>query len=133
MAAVNVGGTVFSSVIPAITFSAGSWAFSMIEHKGYLAESQRRNKAIEKIAEGKEKFYVEQVQRKNKMQQLRQDLADANQDEIARNHKLCHALLALTSSAHSFPFLYYHLTGVFTTFTLPLVSQFSKIVLSISR
>ena len=64
MAGVNVGGTVFSSVISAIAFTAGSWAFSKIDHKGYLEESKRHNEALEKLTEAKEKFYEEQVRRK---------------------------------------------------------------------
>ena len=58
------------SVVSAIAFSAGSWAFSKLDHKGYLEESKRHNLALEKLTEAREKFYKEQVQRKNKMQQL---------------------------------------------------------------
>ena len=57
----------------------------------YLEESKRHNRALEALTEAREKFYEGEVQRKNKLQQLRQDLANANNDEVATNR----ALLAL--------------------------------------
>ena len=78
-------------MVSAVAFSAGSFLFSKLNHPGYLAENKRHNHALEELAAAKEKFYENQVQRKNKLLQLQQALRDAKEDDVATNQ----ALLAL--------------------------------------
>ena len=84
----QVGNTVFSSIVSAITFSGGSYLFSKLDHPNYLKETCRHNKVLEELTKGWNKFYKEEVARKDKIAKLRQELAEANNDEIATNKAL---------------------------------------------
>ena len=59
-----------------------------LEHNVYAKESKRHNLAIEKLTQAKEKWYEHQVEQKNKTQELRQQLSDANADINDTNHSL---------------------------------------------
>ena len=65
--ATSVGGIVFHSVISALAFSGGSWLFSKLDHKGYLEESERHNKALEELTAARNTFYEEEVKRKDRI------------------------------------------------------------------
>ena len=49
---------------------------------------RRHNLASEALVKAKENFYEEKVKRKDKLQELRQEIADANQDIEQTNKAL---------------------------------------------
>jgi hypothetical protein len=51
----------------------------MFDKNGYEKEMKRHNLVTEALVKLKEKFYEEEVKRKDKLQELRQDIADTNQ------------------------------------------------------
>lgn len=51
-------------------------------------DSKRHHTAMEKLARAKEKWYENQVEQKNQIQGLRQQLSDANADINDTNHAL---------------------------------------------
>ena len=52
----------------------------MFDKNGYEKEMKRHNKALEKLASEKEKFYEMEVRKHDRVQELRQKLSDANAD-----------------------------------------------------
>jgi hypothetical protein len=60
----------------------------MFGKNGYEKEIKRHNLATEELVKAKEKFYEEEVRRKDKSQELRQEIADANQDIEQTNEAL---------------------------------------------
>ena len=52
----QVGNTVFSSIVSAITFGGGSYLFSKLDHPNYLKETRRYNKALEELTKARNKF-----------------------------------------------------------------------------
>lgn len=86
MTNVVVGG-----LFNAVAFAGAGYLFSKLNHRGYEKEMKRHNKALEELATAKEKWYERQVEKKNKIALLRQELNDANKDLGAVN-KALHAL-----------------------------------------
>ena len=60
----------------------------MIDKSGYEEEIRRHNKAMEKLSAAKEKWYERQVEKKNEIQELCQELSDANADINSTNKAL---------------------------------------------
>ena len=60
----------------------------MIDKSGYEEEIRRHNIAMEKLSAAKEKWYERQVEKKNEIQELRQELSDANADINSTNKAL---------------------------------------------
>ncbi len=60
----------------------------MIDKNGYEKEIRRHNLATEALAKAREKFYEEKVIRKDKLQEAKQEIADANQDIEQTNKAL---------------------------------------------
>ena len=83
-----VGSTVFGAVVNAISFTRNSYLLKLLDHGGYLAEVRKHHRALEQLQKARNKFYEDEVKRKDKIAQLTQDLADANNDEIATNRAL---------------------------------------------
>ena len=67
-------------------FAGSGYLFKMLDKNVYEAEIKRHNKALEELAPSKEKFYENEVKQRDRIQQLRQELADAN-DDIERTNK----------------------------------------------
>ena len=72
--------TVIGGLFNAAAFARTGFLFSKLNHTGYEKEIKRHNKAMEKLAKDKEKWYEEQVKRKEEIEKLRQQLSDANAD-----------------------------------------------------
>ena len=72
--------TVAGGLFNAIAFAGAGFLFSKLNHRGYEKEIQRHNLAMEKLTKDKEIWYQNQIERKQKMEQLRQQLSDANAD-----------------------------------------------------
>ena len=66
------------TLFAAVSFSAAGFLFKSLDKNGYEAEIKRHNKALEDLAKGKELFYQNEVKERDRIQQLRQQLADAN-------------------------------------------------------
>lgn len=77
-----------SGIFNALAFAGAGYLFKMIDKNGYEDEMNRHNLAMEGLAEEKEKWYENQVEKKNKMELLRQQLSDANADINATNKAL---------------------------------------------
>jgi chromosome segregation ATPase len=60
----------------------------MIDKGGYEKELRRHNRAMEKLAGAKEKWYENEVAKKNKIAELRLQLSDANVDINTTNRAL---------------------------------------------
>ena len=60
----------------------------MIDKSRYEEEIRRHNQAMEKLSEAKEKWYENQVEKKNDIESLRRQLSDANADINATNKAL---------------------------------------------
>ena len=74
MAQIIVGG-----IFNAVAFSAAGFLFSKLNHQGY--EVKWHNNALELLAKSKEEFYEQQVKRKNRMDELRIEIANARISE----------------------------------------------------
>ena len=72
--------TVIGGLFNAVAFVGAGFLFSKLNHNGYENEIKRHNEAMEKLAKDKEKWYEEQVKRKEEIEKLRQQLSDANAD-----------------------------------------------------
>lgn len=69
-------------------FAGAGTLMHSLEPNAYAAESKRHNLAMEQLSRAKEKWYENQVEHKNKIQELRQQLSDANADINVTNHAL---------------------------------------------
>ena len=67
-------------VFNAVAFAGAGFLFSKLNHSGYEKEIKRRNEAMEKLSKAKEKWYEEQVKKKDKIEMLRRQASDANAD-----------------------------------------------------
>lgn len=81
-------GVVASGLFIALPFAGAGFLFKSLDKNGYEEEMKRHNLATEKLAAAKEKWYENQVEKKNKMELLRQQLSDANADINKTNNAL---------------------------------------------
>ena len=72
----------------AVAFAGAGFLFSKLNHRGYESEMKRHNKAIEKLAQAKEDWYEREIERKDRIARLRQELTDANKDLNETNQAL---------------------------------------------
>ena len=75
MASVVAGG-----LFNAVAFAGAGYVFHKLDKKGYEDEMKRHNLAMEQLTAAKEKWYEKTVDKKNKIELLRQRLNDANKD-----------------------------------------------------
>ena len=80
--------TVVGGLFNAVAFAGAGFLFSKLNHTGYEKEIKRHNQAMEKLARDKEKWYEKQVEKKEEIQKLRQELSDANADINKTNRSL---------------------------------------------
>ena len=73
--------TVIGGLFNAVAFAGAGFLFSKLNHSGYEKEIKRHNEAMEK-------WYEEQVKRKEEIERLRQQLSDANADINRTNMSL---------------------------------------------
>ena len=76
MAQIVVGG-----IFNAIAFSAAGFLFSKLNHQGHQDEMKMHNKALELLQKSKEEFYEQQIKRKNRMDELRLQIANSRTSE----------------------------------------------------
>ena len=72
--------TVVGGLFNAVAFAGAGFLFSKLNHNGYEKEIKRHNLVMEKLARDKEKWYQKQVERKEELEKLREELSDANAD-----------------------------------------------------
>ena len=82
----SIIGGMLQTAFAGLAFAGSGYLFKMLDKNGYEAEMKRHNKALEELAASKEKFYENEVKQRDRIQQLRQELADAN-DDIERTNK----------------------------------------------
>ena len=70
----------------AVAFAGAGFLFSKLNKEGYKDEMRRHNEAMEKFSKTKEAWYEREVERKNRIEQLRQEVQDAN-DEFDETSK----------------------------------------------
>ena len=83
MASMVVGG-----LFNAFAFAGAGYLFSKLNHSGYKDEIKRHNLALEHLSEAKQKWYEEEVSRKNKIEEKRRQLVEANKDINITNASL---------------------------------------------
>ena len=83
MASMVVGG-----LFNAFAFAGAGYLFSKLNHSGYKDEIKRHNLALEHLSEAKQKLYEEEVSRKNKIEEKRHQLVEANKDINTTNAAL---------------------------------------------
>ena len=86
--------TVVGGLFNAVAFAGAGFLFSKLNHTGYEKEIKRHNEAMEKLSRDKEKWMEKQMERKTKLEELRQELSDANVD-INRTNKSLENLAAI--------------------------------------
>ena len=72
-------------IFNAVAFAGAGFLFSKLNKEGYEDEMRRHNEAMEKLTKAKEEWYEREVERKNRMAQLRLKLDDANKDFAETN------------------------------------------------
>ena len=90
-----------SGVFNALAFAGAGYLFKMIDKGGYEKELRRHNRAMEKLAGAKEKWYENEIAQKNKIAELRRQLSDANAD-INTTNKALDALRRVTYEDKTF-------------------------------
>ena len=84
-----------SGIFNALAFAGAGFLFKSLDKNGYEDEMKRHNLAMEKLTAAKEKWYEKQVENKNKIDLLRQQLSDANAD-INKTNKVLDDLQKIT-------------------------------------
>ena len=72
----------------AISFAGAGYLFKLFDKNGYEQEMKRHNRALQKLAFEKEEFYEMEVKKHDRVQELRQQLSDANTDINETNKAL---------------------------------------------
>ena len=73
----RIVGSLLQTTFAAVSFAGTGYLFKAFDKNGYEAEIKRHNKALEVLAKAKELFYQNEVKERDRIQQLRQQLADA--------------------------------------------------------
>ena len=74
--AATMGGSLFA----ALAFSGAGYLFHLLDKNGYSDEVKRHNKAMEDLTRAREKWYEEEVRRKDEINRRRQELIETHQD-----------------------------------------------------
>ena len=83
MASMVVGG-----LFNAFAFAGAGYLFNKLNHNGYKDEIKRHNLALEHLSKAKQEWYEEEVSRKNKIEEKRHQLVEANKDINVTNASL---------------------------------------------
>ena len=84
----SIAAGAVQTLFAGFAFAGAGTLMHYLEPNAYAEESKRHNEALEKLALAKEKWYENQVQNKNRIQELRQQLSDANADINDTNQAL---------------------------------------------
>ena len=96
-----MASTAAAGVFNAFAFAGAGFLFKFLDKNGYEDEMKRHNLAMEKLTAAKEKWYENEVAKKNEMQLLRQQLSDANAD-INKTNKALDNLKKITFENRTF-------------------------------
>ena len=83
-----MAGMVVGGLFNAFAFAGAGFLFSKLNHSGYKDEIKRHNLALEQLSVVKQKWYEEEVARKNDIEAKRHQLAEANKDIKFTNQTL---------------------------------------------
>ena len=79
---------VVGGLFNAFAFAGAGYLFNKLNHNGYKDEIKRHNLALEHLSKAKQEWYEEEVSRKNKIEEKRHQLVEANKDINATNASL---------------------------------------------
>ena len=79
---------VVGGLFNAFAFAGAGYLFSKLNHNGYKDEIKRHNLALEHLSKAKQEWYEEEVSRKNKIEEKRHQLVEANKDINITNASL---------------------------------------------
>ncbi|CAB4016668.1 Hypothetical predicted protein [Paramuricea clavata] len=83
-----MAGAVAGGLFNAFAFAGAGYLFKMFDKNGYAEEAHRHNIAMENLTAEREKYLEEVTNRRNKIAQLKAELAEANRDINATNKAL---------------------------------------------
>ena len=83
MASMVIGG-----LFNAFAFAGAGYLFNKLNHNGYKDEIKRHNLALEHLSKAKQEWYEEEVSRKNRVEEKRHQLVEANKDINVTNASL---------------------------------------------
>ena len=81
-------GSIFQTTFAAISFAGAGFLFKAFDKSEYEDEVRRHDRALEKLSRAKEAYYERELKSRDRIQRLRQQLADANQDIESTNQLL---------------------------------------------
>ena len=90
-----------SGIFNALAFAGAGFLFKSLDKNGYEDEMKRHNLAMEKLTAAKQKWYENQVAKKNEIDLLRKQLSDANAD-INKTNKALDDLQKITYENKTF-------------------------------
>ena len=79
---------VVGGLFNAFAFAGAGYLFNKLNHNGYKDEIKRHNLALEHLSKAKQEWYEEEVSRKNKVEEKRHQLVEANKDINVTNASL---------------------------------------------
>ena len=88
--------TMAQSLFAAVSFTGASYLFKMLDKNGYDEEIARHDRANEELSRAKEAFYENETREKDRIQRLREELKDAN-DDIERTNRALDTLKKVQS------------------------------------
>jgi Skp family chaperone for outer membrane proteins len=83
-----MAGAVAGGLFNAFAFAGAGYLFKMFDKNGYAEEAKRHNMAMEALTAEREKYLEEVTDRRKKIVQLREELAEANSDIKSTNQSL---------------------------------------------
>jgi uncharacterized membrane protein YccC len=83
-----MAGAVAGGLFNAFAFAGAGYLFKMFDKNGYAEEAKRHNMAMEALTAEREKYLEEVTDRRNRIAQLREELAEANSDMKSTNQSL---------------------------------------------
>ena len=83
-----MAGAVAGGLVNAFAFAGAGYLFKMFDKNGYAEEAKRHNMAMEALTDEREKYLELVTNRRNKIAQLREELAEANSDIKSTNQSL---------------------------------------------
>ena len=84
----SVAGNLLMATFSAIAFSGAGVLFHRLDKGDYEQEMKRHNRALENLSKAREKFYQEEVRKKDRMAQKRAELQQSKTDLATVNHAL---------------------------------------------
>ena len=83
-----MASSIGSSLFSALAFSGAGYLFHLLDKDGYSSKIKRHNKAMEDLMRAREKWYEEEIRRKDEINRKRQELTETHQDMVAVNKAL---------------------------------------------